>query len=124
MINNISISGSRNQIIFVVQKGAIGPFCQLLGVKDSGLISVVLDGLDSILRNAGPDLEAICQMVEECGALDKIESLQNHENEELYQKAYHIIETYFSTEVRKSSQKFQSLANQWPRLVLKICLVS
>ena len=31
--------------------------------------------------------------------LDKIEFLQNHENQEIYQKAFDIIERYFGTEV-------------------------
>lgn len=62
---------------------------------------MVLDGLASILQNGGAELEAMCQLVEGCGGLDKIESLQHHENEELYQKAYHIIENYFSSDVRE-----------------------
>jgi hypothetical protein len=37
-------------------------------------------------------------MIEECFGLDKIEYLQSHENIEIYQKAFHIIETYFGVD--------------------------
>jgi len=46
---------------------------------------------------AGDDVEVICNMIEECDGLDKIESLQNHENEDIYKLAYEIIDQYFSS---------------------------
>jgi len=45
----------------------------------------VLDGLQNILRLAAPEgLENVTTQIEECGGVDKIENLQNHENEDIY----------------------------------------
>ena len=58
---------------------------------------VVLDGLINILGAAEKmdQVDNVAMMIEEAGGLDKIESLQTHENEEIYQKALAIIENYF-----------------------------
>ena len=43
----------------------------------------MLDGLQNILRLAAPEgLENVTTQIEECGGVDKIENLQNHENED------------------------------------------
>ena len=90
---------------------------------DAKIIQVALSGLENILRlghqeaktTSGPNPYAL--LIEECYGnwwcttqiandnclilvlgLDKIEFLQSHENMEIYQKAFNIIETYFGSE--------------------------
>lgn len=42
------------------------------------------------------ELTSVALVVEECGGLDKLEALQNHENEQIYHKVSQMIDTYFS----------------------------
>ena len=86
------------QVAYVVEEGVLPPFCKLLGVKDPQIVQVVLDGINNILK-LSDDLESVCGAIEECGGMDKIESLQQHENEDIYKLAYEIIDTYFSGDV-------------------------
>ncbi|KAB7497929.1 Importin subunit alpha-3 [Armadillidium nasatum] len=97
-ISNLTISGTKEQIAYLVSEGVIPPFCDLLTCKDPQVIQVVLDGIGNILASAGANVETVANMIEECGGLDKIEFLQNHENVEIYKLAYSIIEKYFSDE--------------------------
>jgi len=41
--------------------------CNLLSVKDTQVIQVVLDGLNNILKMADEEVESVCTMIEECG---------------------------------------------------------
>uniref|UniRef100_A0AAY5KV89 Importin subunit alpha n=1 Tax=Esox lucius TaxID=8010 RepID=A0AAY5KV89_ESOLU len=68
----------------------------LLSVKDSQVVQVVLDGLKNVLIMAGDEASTIAEIIEECGGLEKIENLQQHENEDIYKLAFEIIDQYFS----------------------------
>ena len=97
-IYNLTTSGNKQQVAYLVHQGVIPPFCNLLGCKDTQVVQVVLDGINNLLKLAGTELKQVNATIEECGALDKIENLQNHENVEIYKFAYKIIEQYFSDE--------------------------
>jgi HEAT repeat protein len=94
-ISNLTISGRKEQVAFVVSLGVIPPMCNLLTAKDAQVVQVTLDGINNILKLADDEVETICTYIEECGGLDKIEALQNHENEDIYKLVYEIIDTYF-----------------------------
>lgn len=98
-ISNLTISGSRNQIVHLIELGVVKPFCNLLSCKDTQVVQIVLDAIHNMLKHAGPLVEQLANMIEECRGLDKIEQLQNHENLDVYKLAYDIIEQYFSEEV-------------------------
>ena len=55
---------------------------------------MILDGLSNILATGQKigQLEMVCNQIEECEGLDKIEVLQQSENEKVYQAALEIIE--------------------------------
>ena len=59
-----------------------------------------------MLKMAGPQVEQLCTMIEECNGLDRIEALQNHNNIEIYKLAYDIIEQYFSGDVSRYFNHF------------------
>jgi hypothetical protein len=98
-INNLTLSGKREQVAYVLQQGVLAPFCHLLNLDDPQIVVVVLDGISNILKMASSnenDLAALTSQIEECGGLDKIEEMQSHRNEEIYKLAFDIIDKYYT----------------------------
>jgi len=95
------MGGTIQHLTQLVGAGVLPPFCNLLEAKDWNVIIVVLDGLTNILHAAEKigQAERVAIMIEEIGGLDKIEALQHHENEKVYQKSMAIIDTFFSQRV-------------------------
>merc|ERR1719253_1189590 len=103
-ISNATSGGSPQQIKFLVQQGCIRPLCDLLTVNDVKIVTIALEGLENILK-VGED-EALAtgshnQMstyVAEAEGLNKIEELQQHSNNDIYEKCVKILETYFGVD--------------------------
>ncbi|XP_053561786.1 importin subunit alpha-5 isoform X2 [Bombina bombina] len=118
-ITNATSGGSAEQIKYLVDLGCIKPLCDLLTVMDSKIVQVALNGLENILRlgeqeakRNGSGINPYCALIEEAYGLDKIEFLQSHENQEIYQKAFDLIEHYFGTEDEDSGIAPQVDLNQ------------
>lgn len=99
-VTNLTSGGSVQQLAQLVQLGVLAPFCNLLMSKDWKTVLVVLDGLNNILQAAVQmgEVERVAVMIEEVGGLDKLELLQQNENEQVYQKAVAMIDTFFLDE--------------------------
>ncbi|CAL7951945.1 unnamed protein product [Xylocopa violacea] len=97
-VTNLTSGGSVQQLAQLVQMGVLEPFCNLLEAKDWKIVVVVLDGLTNILNAAEKmkEVERVAIMIEEVGGLDKLEALQHHDAEQVYQKAIAMIDSFFS----------------------------
>jgi len=97
---NLSTGGIPQQIAHMVEIGVLKPLCELLEAKDDKTVGNVLDCLTNIMETARQhdNLERVSLMVEEAEGLDKIEELQQHENEVIYKKALEIIQNFFPDE--------------------------
>ncbi|KAI3438906.1 hypothetical protein D9Q98_001320 [Chlorella vulgaris] len=105
-ISNATSGGTNDQIKYLVSQGGIKPLCDLLSCSDARIVTVALEGLENILKVGEAEKELggatgtnpFAQLVDEAEGLDKIEDLQNHSNEDIYEKAVAILEAYFDVE--------------------------
>ncbi|GAA0185192.1 transporter [Lithospermum erythrorhizon] len=102
-VSNATSGGTHEQIKFLVGEGCIKPLCDILICPDPRIVTVCLEALENILKvgeaekslgNTG-DVNVYAQMIDDAEGLEKIENLQNHDNNEIYEKAVKILETYW-----------------------------
>ena len=99
-ISNLTSGGRQDHVEFLVKNGVIPPLCDLFTAGDAKLIKVCLDASDNILKHGrqADGSNPIADFFDECGGMEKIEALQEHESDVVYKKALHLIETYFADE--------------------------
>jgi len=105
-ISNATSGGSADQIRRMVSDGAIPPLCALFGCSDPKIVMVALEGIENILRVGQRDAprdqygggNKFAELVEQCGGLDKLEGLLQHEDKGVYRKAVELLKDYFNTD--------------------------
>ncbi|XP_060808977.1 importin subunit alpha-1 [Amyelois transitella] len=107
---NLCLGGSDLQLMSLMSSGFLPPYCALMASPDHRAVLVVLDGLVHLLQAATRlgEIEAMCLKLEEIGALDHIENLQQHENEQIYKKTLHILDTYFAEQDENIAQPVET----------------
>jgi len=104
-LSNATSGGSPEQIRYFISEKIMEPLCNLLDCSDPRIILVALEGIENILKVGEKESQQLqlsynpfCRLVEECQGLDKLEDLQNHKNDDIYEKAVNILELYFGAE--------------------------
>lgn len=103
-ICNALSGGTADHIKFLVRQGCIPALVELLECSDPRIITVVLEGLENILKlgakeaNFQDGSNPFLQDIEVCNGVSKIEGLQLHQNQDIYHKAMHILKEYFQGE--------------------------
>lgn len=98
-ISNITNNGKAKHVRYLVEQGVLPPLIEIFKCSDPKIIMVALEGVDNILKiGASGDQNKFAEIVEECGGVDQLESLQRHDNEDIYKKAVHVLQTYFESE--------------------------
>jgi HEAT repeat protein len=104
-LGNAAHVATASQMESLVRIGCIEVFVAALkSQSDTRLTLIILDALGRILRSGKSRVEMhggqnpYCVLMEESGAIAKIEELQEDNNEEVYQKAVGILSAYFDVE--------------------------
>merc|ERR1712232_235550 len=104
-ISNAASGGSPQQVAYLAEIGCIKPMVDLLTVSDAKIIGVALGALENILNvgkqkqlSDGLPENPFAAAVEQAEGLSRIEQLQEDPNEDVYEKAMHILEKFFPIE--------------------------
>ena len=102
-ISNATTGGTKEQIDYLIECNSISPLVKLLDSSDVRIIKVILEGLENILeigeRSKSEDSKnPYVSVIENSGGLEKIENLQQHSNDEIYEQAIKILEVFFGAE--------------------------
>jgi len=109
-ISNATTGGKKEQIDFLLELNPLPPLLNLLDSSDVRIIKVILEGLTNILE-IGENFERLDNkndyvfQIEKAGGLEKLENLQQHPNDEIYENAIKILERFFGAEEETGTDK-------------------
>jgi len=100
----------------LVQLGAIPPMVAMLEVNDAAVQKLMLEALGTMLHageflGASKGVNPFLVPFDEAEGIDRLEALQEHHNEEIYQKAISMLEKYFGEDGDEDENLLPNVAN-------------
>merc|ERR1719487_2154461 len=97
-IANLAVGGRNDQIHVAVDLGMIKALVEGLSFQgDAQLICAIIDGLSNVLKVGAETSDGenrYFALMEESEGSEKLEALQEDQNEEVYQRAVKLLQTY------------------------------
>mmetsp|Transcript_2570 Transcript_2570/g.3748 ORF Transcript_2570/g.3748 Transcript_2570/m.3748 type:complete len:565 (-) Transcript_2570:210-1904(-) len=97
-VSNIFTGGNDNQIQHMAEYRGIPAMCSVLDMEDSRMIMVSLEALEQVLAIGEKYDRAYDHIIDEHDGIDKLEKLQEHQSEDIFNKVVGIIDTFFGRE--------------------------
>ncbi|KAA3682121.1 importin subunit alpha-2, partial [Paragonimus westermani] len=98
VVSNMINGGSPEQCAYLMNQRVIPALSVLMTASEARVIILVLESIRKLLEISEQygHLEPACIELETCEGLDKLERLQDHDNEQVYKLAYELLERYFN----------------------------
>lgn len=104
-VSNLASSGTPKQVAFLVDLDVIETLTDALDSTDSAAVVAALDGIEKILQVGSEYGRRRYDMIlEEAGGIDKLEMLQHHTNDIIYEKAASILKNHFGGQDDEESE--------------------
>lgn len=98
VVSNIFTTGNEYHVRSLVQRDGLNSIVDVLTTQDPKMIIVALEAIEKVLA-VGEQLNlGYNTLVDEYNGIDALELLQEHQNEQIYEKAVDILERFFQAE--------------------------
>ncbi|KAL6073926.1 hypothetical protein QOT17_004619 [Balamuthia mandrillaris] len=106
-IHNFASACHSSQLLRILSSSLIQALCDLLDFRNRAVEDTVLQTVLETLEHLLPAHEAVAELIESAGGLDWIEELQAHQNNEIYETALRILETYYVGEEEEEDEAME-----------------
>ena len=98
-LSNMITSGGDDVVHFAVASKVLAPMVRMLKVDDPKIITVALEAVGVVLECGSCPSDATgktyAELVEECGGVDALDALQQHANNDIYERSVELMETFY-----------------------------